>query len=56
VDLLEEQCAEDVLPALQSRVHSRVELGQAWRSRLVAERSIVVVEQTCFGWLMELSR
>lgn len=55
---LEEQSAEDVLPALHSRVelghalHSRVQLGQAWSSRLVAERSTVVVEQTCFGWLI----
>lgn len=47
VDLLEEQSAEDVLPALRNRV----ERAQALRSRLVEERSIVVVEQTCF-WLV----
>jgi len=51
VDLLEEQSAEDVLPALRSRV----EWAQALRSRLVEERSIVVVEQTCFGWLISFN-
>lgn len=51
VDLLEEQSAEDVLPALRNRV----EWGQALRSRLVEERSIAVVEQTCFGWLISFN-